>query len=512
MVTNQMRITGFASGLDIDSMVRDLMIAERAPLDKLFQKKEWLNWQRDAYRDVNLQLDTFRKSHEKLRLQSSFNGFKATSLDTTVANVTAKSSAVSGTYNLSVSQLAEVANVTTTNAIKKKDSNGVYNAAKGTDKVLTTGETSEITINGQKVSITDTMTFNDVASKISGLKDSAGNSLQLRASFDNTTSRFVISTKNTGEAQKISISDTGTGTNNVNLSGFLVNGGEVALGATASTFEKSGKDSIIKFNEVEIISKTNKVSAFGVELDLLKVTPTDTTTNTPIPTKITVASDTTANFENIKKFVEDYNKLVDSLTSKVKEKRDRDYSPLTDSQRDELSESEVEKWDEKAKRGLLFNDSIIREGLSSLREKLYKPVSGLSGIDTLSKIGITTEYMATDGKLKIDETKLREAIANDPDGVMNLFTSNDGIGSRVYEEVNKQIDKLNKKAGRPNTASTVDISAMGKNLTQLNSQMVRWEDKLSSIENRYWKQFNAMEMAIQKMNEQSSAFMSNMGY
>lgn len=504
-----MRITGFASGLDTDSMVRDLMRAERAPLDKLFQKKEWLNWQRDAYRDVNLKLDTFRKSHENLRLQSSFNGFKASSSDTTVANVTAKPSAVGGSYDLIVSRLAEVAKVTTTNAIKKSDGTGV----KSTDKILTpnSSETSLITVNGQDITITAEMTYADLAHKITNLTDSSGNSLQLRASFDDTTSRFVISSKNTGENQTILISDKTSppGGTHVNLAQRITAGGLVNTADSPTTVQVTGKDSLINFNGVDIKSTTNKVSAFGVELDLIKPTPS-TIPATSI--KVTVTSDTTSIFDNIKKFVEDYNALIDSLSSKVKEKRNRDFAPLTDEQRSELSDKEVEKWDEKAKSGLLYNDPILREALSTLRERMYKPVESLpeGGLNLLSEIGITTQYMAVDGKLQIDENKLREAIANDPDGVMNLFTADDGIGTRVNEEVNKQIDKLNKKAGRPNTLTTLDISTIGNDLIEVNKQMSRWEDKLAQIEDRYWKRFTAMEKAISKMNEQSSMFATGM--
>lgn len=500
-----MRITGFASGLDTDSMVKDLMRAERAPLDKLFQKKELLNWQRDAYRDVNLQLDTFRKSHEKLRLQASFNGFKANSSDTTAANVTSRSSAVAGTYNLEVNELATVARLTSGNAVKKVDGTN----AKSGDKLLATGETAEIkikTVSGEQVlAIDDTTTYGDLATKITGLKDASGNSLNLRASFDGTTSRFVISSKDMGANQSITITDTGNGTNN--FAGIILNGGNSATAISEpAVAQATGKDASIKFDGVTITNSSNKISAYGVEIDLLK----KTTAGSPI--QVTVSSDTNSIYDNIKKFVEDYNALVDSLSSKVKEKRNRDYAPLTEEQRSELSDSEAEKWDELAKSGVLYNDSIVRDALSSLREKMYKPVGSIpdSNINLLSEIGITTQYMSLDGKLQIDENKLREAIANNPDGVTNLFTANDGIGTRVFDEVNKQIDKLNKKAGRPNTLAALDISIIGKNLSEVGKQMIRFEDKLSLIEDRYWKQFTAMEKAISKMNEQSSMFASGM--
>ena len=129
----------------------------------------------------------------------------------------------------------------------------------------------------------------------------------------------------------------------------------------------------------------------------------------------------------------------------------------------------------------------------------------------LSEIGIQSAYMSKDGKLEINEDKLKEAIANNPDEISNLFTSEDGIATRIYKEVGSSIEKLNKKAGRPNTASTIDVSTLGDSIKDVTTQMKTWEDKLKLIENRYWKQFTAMEQAMSKMNAQSSSIVGMLG-
>jgi flagellar hook-associated protein 2 len=505
MVNNTMRITGFASGLDTESIVRDLMTAERAPLNKLFQKKEWLQWQRDAYRDVNLELNTFQSKADKLRFSYNFNGYKATSSDSSAALVTSKSNAVPGSYDLTINSLAETARLKTNSAILD-DSN---NPVKASDLVLASDQSASFKVETSKgfadIPVTDADTYASLASKINAATNSAGESLGLRASFDEVTSSFVIATKEMGDNQSITISSSDT----MNLAALISNGGTKASAAAnaVKSFTAQGKNADIIFDGTQINNLTsNKATVYGVELTLLKADPASKTT-------INVQSDTESIFSNIKEFIESYNSLLDSLNTKVKSPRNRDYPPLTDEQRESLPEKEAEKWDEKAKQGLLYNDEILRGTITSLRNKMTNVVSGIPDgqLKLLSQIGISTPYMSRDGKLEINEEKLKSAIANNPDEVARLFTSTDGIATRVYEEVGKSVGGLNKKAGRPQTAANIDSSSIGSTIQEVAKQMIKWEDKLQTIENRYWKQFTAMEKAINKMNEQSSYIAGMMG-
>ncbi|MGG3799036.1 flagellar filament capping protein FliD [Metabacillus fastidiosus] len=495
-MVNNMRLSGFSSGLDVNQIVTDLMKAERIPMNRVFQKKEWLQWQRDAYRDVNLQLDTFRKDHGNLRFQYNFTGYSATSSDSTVATVKAKGSAVAGTYDLKVTQMASVAMVTTTDAIMEG-----ANKAKGTDKITSGAGATIVVENGKgqqaEIEITADMTYSALASKIANAVDSSGKSLGLRASFDDITSKFVISSKDMGADQKIIIYDKDP---TKKFAGQILSGNTdaVAPGTVAAT----GKDTEIEFNGTVIKSASNTISAFGVDITLLKA---DSST----VQKITIKSDTDSIFNNIKKFVNDYNNLIDSFKTRTTEKRNRSFQPLTKEEREALSEKEAEKWDEQAKKGLLYNDPILREALGSLRNIFSRPVESIpnGNIRMLSSIGISTQRLGLDGKLEINEEKLRAAIANNPDEVMNLFTADDGIGTKFYDSVGKSIEKLNKKAGRIETQGA-DQSIISKDLKDLDDQLRNWTNRLSLTENRYWKQFTAMEKALAKMNEQSSSLMS----
>lgn len=135
-------------------------------------------------------------------------------------------------------------------------------------------------------------------------------------------------------------------------------------------------------------------------------------------------------------------------------------------------------------------------------------VSGLAdgNLNHLSQIGINTGSYTEGGKLFIDDKKLTEALAKKPEEVMALFTTRDaagnGVGARVYDTLNDIVKKLSAKAG--SSSSSVDNSTLSQKLKRMDTEISRWQDRLTSIEDRYWKQFTAMEKALSKMNSQST--------
>jgi flagellar hook-associated protein 2 len=189
-----------------------------------------------------------------------------------------------------------------------------------------------------------------------------------------------------------------------------------------------------------------------------------------------------------------------------------DYPPLTDEQKDAMSEKDIEKWEEMARSGLLRNDPLLQSVVFKMRTTMSATVPGLTGgqgYDRLAEIGITTGSYYEKGKLYIDETKLKDALQKDPEGVMQLFTksadvyADKGIAMRLYDDVNNAITLISAKAGSESTYTTVDNSTIGVRLAQIDEDIVTMEDRLVGIEDRYWRQFTAMEQAIQQMNATS---------
>ena len=160
--------------------------------------------------------------------------------------------------------------------------------------------------------------------------------------------------------------------------------------------------------------------------------------------------------------------------------------------------------------GTLKNDSIISGVLNQMRSAMSSVVGGVSGANALNKLGInTSSNYLENGKLTIDETKLKEAISANPNQVYELFAadgtkdSEKGLARRITSALDDARTKITTKAGSGTT--TVNNSfVLGRLLEGYEDQMTRFEDRLASLESRYWKQFTAMEQAIQKANSQSS--------
>jgi len=245
-------------------------------------------------------------------------------------------------------------------------------------------------------------------------------------------------------------------------------------------------------------------------------TPTGGVTVSPVTMQAT--SDTKAAKEQIMEFVEKYNEMIDEFSKLIKEKKYRDYAPLTAEQRKEMSENEQKLWDEKAKSGLLRSDSIIRDGMTKMREAFMGSVAGLGDkfMDSLAEIGITTSKdMRDNGKLVIaDEKKLDAALEKDPDQVFKMFSQTGsvtatedsrGIAWRLRDEMKKMTTQIEKQAGKEGAVN--NTFSLGIAINESDKRMTKLQAKLRDVEARYWKQFSAMEAAINKANQQSSMFM-----
>lgn len=485
-VTRYFGLSG--SGLDIDSIVSDLMKAQRAKQDKIKQNKTLAEWKRSGYREINNTLRTLRDNALSMKLQKTFLSKEATSSNESIVSVSAASNAVNGSNSIKVTALAGNARLNSSTEI-------TINAS-GTNLAEQLGVSSDpivFTINGSEVSIDPgTDTIDTLVSKIN--KAGAG----VNAFYDGTLKRVFISSTATGTGAAIDFDD-------VSNSGDLFS----RLGIADPFAAVSGTDAVFELNGTVLSQSSNQFTIAGVEYTLTGTSASETVS-------ININSDTDAIYDSIKTFVDLYNSAIDEINSKLTEDRDKKYLPLTDEEREELSNDQEEQWEEKAKTGLLRNDILLNGIVSKMRSSLNSVVTGaVSGYNSFSAIGITTGDYTEKGKLYIDEDKLREAIAEDPDKVMNLFTKTSdiddekGLAVRLYNNLNTAINQLTSKAGSDSSYSLVDTSFLGKEINEYNKQISVWDDRLEKIEERYYKQFSALETAIYNMNQQSS-WLANM--
>lgn len=325
--------------------------------------------------------------------------------------------------------------------------------------------------------------------------------------YDSFSDKITMTRTETGKFNNPpeSPSYTGTPVSDIQTSGDLLNN-VLKFNDSNSTIEIDGKNAEFDINGLSTYRNSNTFEMNGVTFTLKQAT------NSATPVTITVNNDGDKVFDNIKAMVDQYNKLIDQVQGKLNEERDRNYPPLTDDQKEQLSDKQQEQWEAKAKSGLLRGDTTLSSALTQMRSSFYQSVQNpnvAAAFNQLASIGITTSPDYTQGgKLQINEAQLKKAIETDPSSVENLFrgtgdtTSSKGIAQRLYDNVTNSINALNDKAGK--TYSTNKQFAIGRSLDDVNSQISAFNDKLSKIEDRYYAQFTAMEQAIQKNNQQAS--------
>lgn len=490
-----LRIGGLASGMDIDSIVEKLMTAERIPLDKLTQKKTTTEWQRDSYRAINTKLKTFDDYlSNNFLLSSSFNMKKVASTNEGAVTATGKSE---GTVTINkIDQLASAAYGVSTiaDASKRAKSTTMANLGVTDQNVKLNVLQADGSMKETSFNFKATDKISDVVTKINGANTGVS------AFYDEKTGQISLSTKATGDKAGGEIVETGGST-------FF----QTAFGFTSNILAANGENAKLTLNGANIERNSNTFTELGLTFTLKAKATTNTT--------LTSTTDVDAMVDKVKEFVEKYNDLISGMNDQLKEKKYRNYAPLTDEQRKDMSEEEQKLWDEKAKSGLLRSDSIVSNGLSQMRNAIYGRVGTENMvIDTLAELGITTSSVYSDGgKLVIDETKLRKALTEDPDQVVKTLTQtgiktgpkeNYGIVQRLRQSITDFTRGIEAKAGK--VTQTDQQYTLGKSLIDMNERISNFQRRLEDVEARYWKQFTAMETAINKANSQSS-YLSQFG-
>ncbi|MBB4824514.1 flagellar hook-associated protein 2 [Sporosarcina luteola] len=524
-----MRIGGMASGMDTDQIIKDLMKAQRIPLDKIAQKKSYLEWQVNDYRAVNRQLFDFsQNTFNNMILSKNFN-YKTVSVSSDDVAIKNMSSSSEFAGNIEVHRLATTTilhgeTLKTGSGFSDKNGNELtadkyYNTSLE-DLGLATGFTS-LTVTTQigdksKVEVLEFSKFDSIAGVIAKINEKTGAS----AFFDSGTGVIAMSAKDSG-AGTISVT-AGNREGSEDLSSALKLGGP----------SKSGQNAIFTFNGLQTERSSNTFQLNGFEVNLKQVTSPlveDANGSIEIDGKtykvadggksvsFTSSPDTDKIFDSIVKYIDDYNNLIEDLNKKIREPKYRSYQPLTSEQKADMKEKEIELWEEKAKSGTLRNDSDISSMLSKMRTVLMGSFGEGEGKMSLKDIGITTsKSYLENGKLVIDEKELKKAIAEDPSKLHKMFAfdededkSKHGFARQIRAVVDETQKSIQQRAGKVGDVN--DTFLLGKTLDDMNKQIDRFEERMKMVENRYWKQFTAMETAIQRANAQSANMMSMFG-
>ncbi|WNF36573.1 flagellar filament capping protein FliD [Bacillaceae bacterium IKA-2] len=599
-----MRIGGLASGMDTEQIIKDLMRAERMPMDKLTQQKQTLEWKRDSYRELNTMMAKFRDNiFDTVMRSANMSAKKVISSNPSFVTATATSAASNGSFTISkVDRLATAAtnasgnslsvaggtkidpgkdlysqkdlfasgengfswkkgtvqkeNITFTEAkstleLSKKDFVGdadlaeamsvkvngkAYNVvtslpegglkddevlfnrdtgvldfgkdlAKGAKIAVTYATVSEgnyftssiETFNAEGKAVKETFAFQGSRTLNQVMTEVNASSVGVSMFYDSQTDKVAIQRKETGNFN--------TGGNEMIFSGgFFTDVLDLKEGT-----EKGGENAKFTINGLETERNSNTFNISGVTISLNATFETS-------PVNLNISTDVDKVFDTIVNFVKEYNDMLEMVNGKLTEEHHRDFKPLTEEQKEAMSEKDIETWEEKAMSGLLRRDQALSSGLDRLRVNIYSPVSvnnDTSNIRQLTDLGITTsrDYMDR-GKLEIDESKLRTAIENDPEGVFQLFTADGptnadkGLARRMRDSLDVTMRMVSERAGGSHGKLQNHQFTLGRNLNDIESRVSNFERRLQQIEERYWTQFTSMEKAMHQANAQAESMFS----
>ncbi len=361
-----------------------------------------------------------------------------------------------------------------------------------------------LNVNGKTFEFTGDTMLGDVISTIN--RDSEAG---VTISYSTVTDQFSVMAKEMGAHGRVDIEDVGNG----NLAQALF-GTKGNIGDGYEINQGNDFSGIMSFDGGKTFTTVNR-SANSFEIDGVTFDvkgKADGVAEENITVKVDSNIDSVV--DKIKDFVTEYNKIVESIQGKVSEKlyglennSKEKFLPLTEEQREKMSEKEIEKWEEKAQLGLLRNDSTLNNILSNMRKAVS---SGTDEGDFLFQMGITTGDWKLGGLLVVDEEKLRKAVSEDPNKVTRMFTSESGVASRLQDVFKdavigsaKGTGTLISLAGKGTIGSSQDVSMLSKQISNIDKDVSTLKDRLKTEETRWFNKFSALETLIARMNSQS---------
>ena len=281
----------------------------------------------------------------------------------------------------------------------------------------------------------------------------------------------------------------------------------------------NGTDAKITLNGVEYTSSSNAITVNGLTINALAKTDSDK------PITVTTQTDAQGLYDKIKDFLSEYNDVINDLTKLYNADSSKGYEPLTDEEKDKMSDTEVEKWEKKIKDSLLRRDTTLNTVMSTITNSMAKSYSytdsnGVKKSFSLASFGISTlgilgaeknEYNAyhidgdaDDSSVSSKTDKLMAAITEDPDSVVNFFKD-------LTEGLYKNLDKQMKSTSLRSAYTIYNDKELKKEYDNYSDLISTWEERLADMENSYYKKFSKMESALATLQSNSTSLTNMMG-
>lgn len=540
------RITGLATGLDVDSVVKETMQAYQTKIDTVDQQKKVAELQQEMYRDVIKECRNFYDDYfdisksDSILLQRNWGTTTFESSNSAVS-VTGNGGAEVAKYSVEVTSLAKAASYTVdpdklngtiyvnnvkvelgtdktteekvkliNSALKGKGVTAKYSDFEKGIVIKTEkfGSDQSITLGGSKTIDEDSDFF---TKKVDEYKNSVNKDTRDEKKeifeFEYNGKKITVDAKDgvTEDKIKDAMKEAGISIETKEDGKFSLtyedSSKNLASGTDCkATITKDGKTYEVEGN------KNNSITLDGVTFKFNSVTTEEV--------KITGKTDTKAIKDKLVKFVDDYNKIMEKLNTLINEKRDKDYMPLTEAQKEEMTDKQIELWEKKVKEGQLSRDSdLIR-----IRNSMKNAMSSLSGGtgESLAAFGIkpVSDYNGNkNGTFTIDEEALNKALENDIENVMNTFiasSKNDSdkgalqkLKSIFDTETQSSTSALIKKAGMEGS-STASNNTLSNKIKKYEEKISRMETIFSTKQQALYSKYARLETLMNNLNSQSS--------
>lgn len=360
----------------------------------------------------------------------------------------------------------------------------VTGSTKLTDLGIAAG--TEIKVNGQAITVGNTTTLDELAAQMA--------KTGIEANYDEGQGRFYLNAKNTGTANGFTVDASADTLAKLGLD--LADGDPAKIAA---------KDAEIEYNGVTYTQSTNSFSINGLTIEATEKGSVQT---------FTVGTDAQGIYDKVKEFVKSYNELIGEMNTLYSAERLKDYEPLTDDEKAAMDEKDIEKWESTIKASLLRRDETISSLLTSMRSTLNKAVqvtdaNGNTKSYALSSFGIGTGTYTEKGKLHIDgdkddadyadmDDKLMKAILDNPSAVEKTLSS---LGTEMYDNLRKAMGSVE---GMSSALTFYNDKYMDDEIADYKDKVSAMQEKMTAEEDKYYKQFSAMEAAMAKLQSQQT--------
>lgn len=508
-----MRLSGLMSGMDTESVIQQLVEARSIKVETAKKAQTKLEWKQEIWKDLNTKLKNLQSKYlNNMRFTDAYSKKTTKVSDESAVSVITGEGAVNGVQNLSVDQLAKTAYLTggvvskaagagdgelsaltkMSDLMELKDADG-----KEIAKKLTLTKSDNTTVD---IELTSSTTISDVLTE---LKNQG-----LNASFDANNQRFFISAKESGADGHFTI-----GGDEDALKALGLNISQEGSGISGATYIK-GQNAQITLNGAVFESDNNVFEINGLTFTALNETNGKNVT-------VTTQQDTDGIYDMIKNFLKEYNSIINEMDKLYNADSTKGYEPLTDDEKDSMSESEIEKYEQKIKDSLLRRDSSVYNISSVLKQTMMQGVEVNGKTMYLTNFGIETlsYFTAADNEKNAyhidgdpddsdtsgNEDKLKSMIATDPDTVISFFTK---LSQNLYTEMFEQSKSIE---GYRSFGSFYDDKKMKSDYEDYTSKIKDLEDKLADYEDKWYAKFAAMETALAKMQSNASAVTGLLG-